>query len=93
MCTVYYCTYAVVCAKIQNFRMQHCRLYTLRSNVLLEASESIVNLIHKNKIMVDEILGAARLYFIQILTIRNIDATNIAGVFVFGFGIPIYVHL
>lgn len=43
--------------------------------------------------MVDEILGAARLYFIQILTIRNIDATNIAGVFVFGFGIPIYVHL
>lgn len=52
-----------------------------------------MNLIHKNKIMVDEILGAARLYFIQILTIRNIDATNIAGVLVFGFGIPIYVHL
>lgn len=40
-----------------------------------------VHLIHKNKIMVDEILGATCLYFMRILTIRDIDATNIAGVF------------
>lgn len=53
--------------------------------VLLRERECVcvqsVHLIHKNKIMVDEILGAACLYFMRILTIRNIDATNIAGVF------------
>lgn len=59
---------------------------------MLEASESIVNLIHKNKIMVDEILGAARLYFIRILTIRNIDATNIAGVFGIHAHITLHTH-